>query len=161
MNMINLEEHNQIDDLRIARALSGLTSQQVEQLQRLVSTHENDAETAKAFSEFDECVALVDLWLAERSPAKLDAGQRHKLVQHFAGQSPARVPDKRLTRTPPTGRWFWMLAVSAAAACLVLGSLVWISRPDGSLDNVLFSAAELRKQMLADPPDDMLRWKIC
>ena len=163
MNTINLEEHNHVDDLRIQRAISGLTDQQVGLLQRLLAAHQDDPnagdiEQPEEFGEFDHCVALIDLWLANDSPVRLGLERRQKLIQEFVGKSPRANDDQGRRSTPPAGRWFWTIAMAAAAVCLALASVLWINQQPVNSRNVMVSAAELRKNMLANPPADMLRW---
>ena len=177
MNTINLEKQNQIDDLRIQRAIAGLSAKDQEALRDLIGrtpidpASNGDADTESSagsdieFNDFEHCVALVDVWLAEHSEVTLNSDQRTRLLDQFGGGSPDRLRGMRGTRrasrirkTSPDGRWFLVSALVAASLCLVLASTLWVNHPESSQQKTLASAAELRQQMLEDPPADMLRW---
>ena len=73
MNTINLEKQNQIDDLRIQRAIAGLSAKDQEALRDLIGrtpidpASNGDADTESSagsdieFNDFEHCVALVDV----------------------------------------------------------------------------------------------------
>lgn len=167
MNTIKMEDQNRIDDLQIQRAISGLTEQQFATLCDLVGRQSQDASDApqanddsgEEFTGFDECVALVDVWMASDSDVTLSADMRRQLLDKFAGGSPDRnLSQKHRVPVRSRRRWFYSVALAAAVICLTLASVAWITRPGPDGTRMQFSAAELRKQMLADPPEDMLRW---
>ena len=177
MNTINLEKQNQIDDLRIQRAIAGLSAKDQEALRDLIGrtptdpASNDDADTESGvgsdieFNDFEHCVALVDVWLAEHSEVTLNSDQRTRLLDQFGGGSPDRLRGMRGIRqasrnrkTSPDGRWFLVSALVAASLCLVLASTLWVNHPESSQQKTLASAAELRQQMLENPPADMLRW---
>lgn len=164
MNTINLEEHNKVDDLRIQRAISGLTERQLTELRELVAGQQRGdsrAESEAEFGEFDHCVALVDVWLANRSEISLSHDQRNRLVLQFAGGSPDRAMavSRKIAATSPAGRWFWSTLLAAAAVCFTLASVIWMNQTQSHITEVVnVSADQLRQQMLDDPPKDMLRW---
>lgn len=98
MNTINFDEHNQIDDLRIRRAISGLDESQMRQLIALYRERDREDEQADpdgfndfndlsefdGFNEFDHCVGVLDVWLASDSWACLENDQKKRLMSAFA-----------------------------------------------------------------------------
>jgi len=205
MNKFNPENQNRIDNLRIQQAISGLDQDEQQALRQLVERTEqaelaelaerelaeqqailntdnhvpgNSVDAGEEFGEFQQCVALVDVWLASNSEVTLTADQRRRLLKQFVNE-PVNEPVKgrfgeRLSDGNPNHRrgdrgWSarilggWRMAAVAVAAtvCLMLASSLWIN-PASTVDSAnsiqSTSVAELRKQMLADPPTDMLRW---
>jgi hypothetical protein len=111
---MNAAERQRADELLIERALSGLDAAETAELARLLAGAEDDS--------FDLAAAALELTAL---------GVAAPLPAHVAAKIPAAAsaPPKMTPPAPPSRDWTRSGGWLAAAACLALAALSWLTRP--------------------------------
>lgn len=145
-------------ELLADRALQGLSPDEDATLARLLSDTEPDFDA----EALDRAAAALSVALIPDETESLPASLRHRLdddASRWNAQPPARTATIR-TVTPrpfthraapnPLARLGWL----AAAACLLLAALAWVTRPGAP--NTL-SPDQQRQALLDAAPDDLVQ----
>ncbi len=163
MNTINFEEHNRLDDLRIQQAISGLSDSETAELERLEKAL-NLGE--QPFNDYDKCVALVDMWVANESGIGLDPEQtRQAMVGALPFLKPTTSSPDRHNQLDTSRKRkrslqikFWSVSLSLVAGLMLLTAVTYMTpATDKPSSNVTASA--MRAKFIDQSAEDMLRWQ--